>query len=148
MHRGWCRADRLQASTRSGVPWRWFLPLGQLTPTRWCICSGHLAGRYGIIGAVHSLSLCLCLGLELVRDRERERDRDRDRERERDTLEPATEETSELCDRILDLGVTVQPTGDRLNILKIKPPPCIDVDAAGSSADMLDRALGRLGHAR
>ncbi|MEU0602012.1 aminotransferase [Streptomyces sp. NPDC006393] len=91
-----------------------------------------LADRYGIIGAVHGTGLYL--GLELVRDRT--------------TLEPATEETAELCDRMLDLGVIVQPTGDHLNILKIKPPLCIDSTAADFFADMLDLALAQLGHGR
>lgn len=91
-----------------------------------------LADRYGIIGAVHGSGLYL--GLELVRDRT--------------DLEPATEETAELCDRMLDLGVIVQPTGDHLNILKIKPPLCIDTTAADFFADMLDLALAQLGHAR
>jgi 4-aminobutyrate aminotransferase-like enzyme/Ser/Thr protein kinase RdoA (MazF antagonist) len=94
-----------------------------------------LADRHDIIGAVHGSGLYL--GLELVRDRER--------------LEPATEETAELCDRMLDLGVVVQPTGDHLNILKIKPPLCLDTAAADFFADMLDVALTqltRLGHSR
>ncbi|WP_405669940.1 aminotransferase [Streptomyces sp. NBC_01530] len=91
-----------------------------------------LADRYGIIGAVHGSGLYL--GVELVRDRA--------------SLEPATEETAELCDRMLDLGVIVQPTGDHLNILKIKPPLCIDATAAGFFADMLDLALTQLGHSR
>ncbi|MFJ8787890.1 aminotransferase [Streptomyces sp. NPDC102462] len=91
-----------------------------------------LADRYGIIGAVHGSGLYL--GLELVRDRA--------------GLEPATEETAELCDRMLDLGVVVQPTGDHLNILKIKPPLCIDDAAVDFFADMLDRALAQLGHSR
>ncbi|MFJ9930076.1 aminotransferase [Streptomyces misionensis] len=89
-----------------------------------------LAERYGIVGAVHGSGLYL--GLELVRDRT--------------TLEPATEETAELCDRMLELGVIVQPTGDHLNILKIKPPLCIDSAAADFFADMLDLALAQLGH--
>ena len=48
-----------------------------------------------------------------------------------------------LCDRMLDLGVIVQPTGDHLNIRKIKPPLCIDTTAADFFADMLDLALTR-----
>ncbi|MEV7155404.1 aminotransferase [Streptomyces misionensis] len=91
-----------------------------------------LADRYGIVGAVHGSGLYL--GLELVRDRT--------------TLEPATEETAELCDRMLNLGVVVQPTGDHLNILKIKPPLCIDSTAADFFADTLDLALTQLGHGR
>ncbi|MEV5646222.1 aminotransferase [Streptomyces flaveolus] len=89
-----------------------------------------LAGRHSLIGAVHGSGLYL--GLELVRDHA--------------TLEPATEETAELCDRMLDLGVIVQPTGDHLNILKIKPPLCIDATAADFFADTLDQALTQLGH--
>ncbi|MGW2512330.1 aminotransferase [Streptomyces scopuliridis] len=91
-----------------------------------------LADHYDIIGAVHGSGLYL--GLELVRDHA--------------TLEPATEETAELCDRMLDLGVVVQPTGDHLNILKIKPPMCIDAAAADFFTDILDRALTQLGHRR
>ncbi|MGW2976595.1 aminotransferase [Streptomyces humidus] len=91
-----------------------------------------LADRHGIIGAVHGSGLYL--GLELVRDRA--------------GLEPATEETAELCDRMLDLGVIVQPTGDHLNILKIKPPLCIDATAVDFFADMIDLALTQLGHSR
>ncbi|MFI8503392.1 aminotransferase [Streptomyces sp. NPDC085524] len=88
-----------------------------------------LAGHHPLIGAVHGSGLYL--GLELVRDRT--------------TLEPATEETAELCDRMLDLGVIVQPTGDHLNILKIKPPLCIDPAAADFFTHALDRALTELG---
>ncbi|MFF4476609.1 aminotransferase [Streptomyces sp. CY1] len=91
-----------------------------------------LAGHHDIIGAVHGSGLYL--GLELIRDHA--------------TLEPATEETAELCDRMLDLGVIVQPTGDHLNILKIKPPLCIDAAAADFFTDMLERALTQLGHRR
>ncbi|WP_338693478.1 aminotransferase [Streptomyces sp. Q6] len=90
-----------------------------------------LADRHRVVGAVHGSGLYL--GLELVRDRA--------------TLEPATEETAELCDLMLDLGVVVQPTGDHLNILKIKPPLCIDTVAADFFADTLDLALTQLGHA-
>ncbi|MEU6865700.1 aminotransferase [Streptomyces sp. NPDC046876] len=89
-----------------------------------------LAAHHPIIGAVHGSGLYL--GLELVRDRT--------------TLEPATEETAELCDRMLDLGVIVQPTGDHLNILKIKPPLCIDEPAVDFFTHTLDQALAELGH--
>ncbi|MFI1352701.1 aminotransferase [Streptomyces sp. NPDC020898] len=89
-----------------------------------------LAHRHHIIGAVHGSGLYL--GVELVRDRA--------------TLEPATEETAEICDRMLELGVVVQPTGDHLNILKIKPPLCIDSTAVDFFTGTLDRALTELGH--
>jgi len=89
-----------------------------------------LTEHHPIIGAVHGTGLYL--GLELVRDHH--------------TLAPATEETAELCERMLDLGVIIQPTGDHLNILKIKPPLCIDPAGADFFAETLDRALTELGH--
>jgi 4-aminobutyrate aminotransferase-like enzyme len=58
-----------------------------------------------------------------------------------ETLEPAAEETSAICDRMLELGVIIQPTGDHMNILKTKPPLCIDVEAADFYVDTLDRVL-------
>ena len=69
----------------------------------------------------------LYLGVEMVRDL--------------DTLEPAVEETAAICDRMLDLGVVIQPTGDHMNILKTKPPLCIDIEAADFYVDALDRVL-------
>jgi 4-aminobutyrate aminotransferase-like enzyme/Ser/Thr protein kinase RdoA (MazF antagonist) len=89
-----------------------------------------LGERHPLVGAVHGSGLYL--GLELVRDRE--------------TLEPATEETAELCDRMLGLGVVVQPTGDHLNVLKIKPPLCIDAKAVDFFTATLDRALSESGY--
>ena len=84
-----------------------------------------LADRHPIVGTVHGMGLYL--GVELVRDRE--------------TLTPATEETAAICDRMLDLGVVIQPTGDHQNILKTKPPLCIDVAGADFYVDSLDRVL-------
>ncbi|RDH78230.1 aminotransferase [Mycolicibacterium moriokaense] len=84
-----------------------------------------LQERHPIIGTVHGIGLYL--GVEMVRDR--------------DTLEPAVEETAAICDRMLELGVVIQPTGDRMNILKTKPPLCIDIEAADFYVDALDRVL-------
>ena len=84
-----------------------------------------LAVRHSLIGAVHGSGLYL--GVEFVRDRER--------------LEPATEETAAICDRMLELGVIIQPTSDRMCVLKIKPPLCLDVAGADLFADALDRVL-------
>ncbi|MDT5064863.1 MAG: hypothetical protein QOK02_1018, partial [Mycobacterium sp.] len=93
---------------------------------------GHLKARllalrdkHPIIGTVHGIGLYL--GVEMIRDR--------------DTLAPATEETAAICDRMLELGVVIQPTGDHQNILKTKPPLCIDVDGADFYVDALDRVL-------
>lgn len=84
-----------------------------------------LGERHPIIGTVHGMGLYL--GVEMVRDRE--------------TLTPATEETAAICDRMLDLGVVIQPTGDHQNILKTKPPLCIDIAGADFYVDTLDRVL-------
>ncbi|PQD99223.1 4-aminobutyrate aminotransferase [Mycobacterium sp. EPG1] len=84
-----------------------------------------LRDRHPLIGTVHGVGLYL--GVEMVRDPE--------------TLEPAPEETSAICDRMLELGVVIQPTGDHQNILKTKPPLCIDIEAADFYVDTLDRVL-------
>lgn len=85
----------------------------------------ELGERHPLVGTVHGIGLYL--GLEFVRDRE--------------TLEPATEETAAICDRLLELGVIMQPTGDHLNVLKIKPPMCVTADSADYFVDALDRVL-------
>ncbi|WP_101952518.1 aminotransferase [Mycobacterium sp. 3519A] len=84
-----------------------------------------LQDKHAIIGTVHGIGLYL--GVEMVRDRS--------------TLEPAVQETSAICDRMLELGVIIQPTGDHQNILKTKPPLCIDVEGADFYVDTLDRVL-------
>ncbi|MEU8635338.1 aminotransferase [Amycolatopsis sp. NPDC048633] len=84
-----------------------------------------LAGRHPIIGAVHGMGLYL--GVELVRDRE--------------TLEPAAAETAAICERLRELGVIMQPTSDRLCVLKVKPPLGIGLAEADFFADALDRVL-------
>jgi 4-aminobutyrate aminotransferase-like enzyme len=80
-----------------------------------------------MIGAVHGRGLYL--GVELVRDRA--------------TLEPAREETAAICDRLRELGVIVQPTGDRQNVLKVKPPLCFTTESADFFISCLDDVLTR-----
>ena len=84
-----------------------------------------LRERFPIIGAVHGLGLYL--GVELVRDH--------------DTLEPATAECYAICDRLRELGVVVQPTGERANVLKIKPPMCLTPEAADFVVAQLEHTL-------
>jgi 4-aminobutyrate aminotransferase-like enzyme/Ser/Thr protein kinase RdoA (MazF antagonist) len=84
-----------------------------------------LRDKHPIVGTVHGMGLYL--GVEMVRDR--------------DTLEPAPEETAAICDRMLELGVVIQPTGERQNILKTKPPLCLDVAGADFYVATLDRVL-------
>ncbi|MEO8106950.1 MAG: aminotransferase [Actinomycetes bacterium] len=86
-----------------------------------------LADDFPIIGTVHGLGLYR--GIELVRDR--------------DTLEPATDEALAISERMRELGVIVQPTSDFMNVLKIKPPLCIDREAADAFVDALEAALRR-----
>ena len=56
---------------------------------------------------------------------------------DKESRTPATEATDALCERLLGLGVIMAATGDHMNVLKIKPPLCID--AAG--VDFLLEAL-------
>ena len=85
----------------------------------------ELATRHPLIGTVHGSGLYM--GVELVRDRT--------------TLEPAVSETAGICERMRELGVIVQPTGDRQNVLKMKPPMVITRESADFFVDMLDRVL-------
>jgi 4-aminobutyrate aminotransferase-like enzyme len=84
-----------------------------------------LRQQYPLIGAVHGMGLYM--GLEFVRDHV--------------SLEPATEETMALCDRLRELGIIMQPTGDHLNIFKIKPPLCLSQSSADYFADTLAAVL-------
>jgi 4-aminobutyrate aminotransferase-like enzyme/Ser/Thr protein kinase RdoA (MazF antagonist) len=84
-----------------------------------------LSERYPLIGTVHGSGLYM--GVELVRDRA--------------TLEPAVTETAAICERMRELGVIVQPTGDRQNVLKMKPPMCITRESADFFLDMFEMVL-------
>ncbi|MGV8896022.1 MAG: aminotransferase [Rhodoglobus sp.] len=85
----------------------------------------ELGTRHRIVGAVHGTGLYL--GLELVRNRE--------------TLEPATEETLAICERLRQRGIIMQPTSDRQCVLKIKPPLCFAPESADFFVDVLDEVL-------
>jgi 4-aminobutyrate aminotransferase-like enzyme len=78
-----------------------------------------------LVAAVHGMGLYM--GVELVRDRE--------------TLEPAAAEALAISERMLELGVIVQPTGDGNNVLKVKPPLCITAASADLVAEALEIAL-------
>lgn len=80
-----------------------------------------LVARHPMAGAVHGRGLYL--GLEVVTDRE--------------SATPATAATDALCERLLGLGVIMAATGDDMNVLKIKPPLCID----SAGVDFLLEAL-------
>jgi 4-aminobutyrate aminotransferase-like enzyme/Ser/Thr protein kinase RdoA (MazF antagonist) len=84
-----------------------------------------LAARHPLIGAVHGMGLYA--GVELVLSRA--------------GREPATGAANAICERLRERGIVVQPTGDRLNILKIKPPLCITDESADFFVDQLDVVL-------
>ncbi|TAM66613.1 MAG: aminotransferase [Microbacteriaceae bacterium] len=85
----------------------------------------HPHGPSVFVGAVHGLGLYL--GVELVRDPV--------------TREPAAAETAAICERLLELGVIMQATSERQNVLKIKPPLCLSLAGADFFADALERVL-------
>ncbi len=87
-----------------------------------------LADKHPLVGAVHGMGFYL--GVELVRDRQ--------------TLEPASEETAYLCERLRELGIFMQPTGDYLNILKIKPPMCTTAQSVDFFVDSVSKVLREL----
>lgn len=84
-----------------------------------------LARQHDIVGPVHGSGLYL--GVELVRDRE--------------TMEPARPEAVAICERLRELGVVVQTTSERSNVLKIKPPLCFTAESADFVVASLDRVL-------
>lgn len=87
-----------------------------------------LIDEHPLVGAAHGSGFYL--GLELVRNRQ--------------TLEPATEETTYLCDRLRELGIFMQPTGDYLNILKIKPPMVTTRRSVDFFVDNVSKVLSEL----
>jgi 4-aminobutyrate aminotransferase-like enzyme/Ser/Thr protein kinase RdoA (MazF antagonist) len=84
-----------------------------------------MAERHPVIGAVHGIGLYA--SVELVTSRE--------------TREPATEVAEAICERMRELGIVVQPTGDHLNMLKIKPPLCITRESADFFVEQLELVL-------
>ncbi|HEY0290313.1 MAG TPA: aminotransferase, partial [Pseudomonas sp.] len=87
-----------------------------------------LIDKHPLVGAVHGMGFYL--GVELIRNRQ--------------TLEPATEETTYLCDRLRELGIFMQPTGDYLNILKIKPPMVTTQRSVDFFVDTVSKVLNEL----
>ncbi len=88
----------------------------------------ELAAKHPVIGHVHGTGLFL--GVELIK--------------QGTANEPAVEETLLACEALLDLGIITQPTSERRNVLKIKPPLCLDRTSANFVVKMLDRALDEL----
>jgi 4-aminobutyrate aminotransferase-like enzyme/Ser/Thr protein kinase RdoA (MazF antagonist) len=89
----------------------------------------ELIGAHEAIGAVHGRGLYQ--GIDLVADR--------------DTREPAPAHARWVCERLRELGIVDQPTGDHGNVLKIKPPLCLTEADAARYVTVLDRVLTELG---
>lgn len=87
-----------------------------------------LQENHALIGTIHGVGLYL--GVELVRDR--------------DTREPATSETAEICERLLERGIIMQPTSERQNVLKVKPPMTLTREDADTFVNALDYVLATL----
>ncbi len=87
-----------------------------------------LAERHACVGTVHGVGLYL--GLELVADRH--------------ARTPDAALTRDLCERLRQLGVIMQPTGDHGNVLKIKPPLVVTAEDVDFFVAMVDRALSEL----
>lgn len=85
----------------------------------------ELATRHPVIGHVHGTGLFL--GVELIKQGTEH--------------EPAVEETLLVCEQLLGLGIITQPTSERRNVLKIKPPLCLTRESADFVVDALDRVL-------
>jgi 4-aminobutyrate aminotransferase-like enzyme/Ser/Thr protein kinase RdoA (MazF antagonist) len=70
----------------------------------------RLKDEFDIIGDVRGVGLFL--GFELVKNR--------------DTLEPAAEQASYLVNRMREMGILMSTDGPLHNVIKIKPPMCIE----------------------
>ncbi|MEU1848613.1 aminotransferase [Streptomyces sp. NPDC019990] len=62
--------------------------------------------------------------------------------------EPAPAAATQICERMLELGVVIQPTGVELNVLKIKPPLCFDNAAADHFLAQFTRVLDERARSR
>lgn len=88
----------------------------------------ELAESHPLIGAMHGRGLYQ--GIDLVLDRE--------------TRAPARYEALAISERLRSLGVIMQPTGDAFNVLKVKPPMCLDQTSVDYFVDALHAVLSEL----
>jgi len=87
-----------------------------------------LKEKHVLIGDVRGLGLFL--GIEFVRDRE--------------NLEPAAEEASYIIERMKDCGILLSTDGPLHNVIKIKPPICLNEDDANFLVRTLDEVLNEI----
>ena len=93
--------------------------------TRFRNALAELAERHDMVGDVRGLGLFI--GVELVRDRV--------------SLQPATEEASEVVNQMRERGVLLSTDGPFDNVIKIKPPMVITHEDAGRVVEELDAVL-------
>lgn len=84
-----------------------------------------LMDTHRLIGEVRGLGLML--GVELVKDRK--------------TKEPATAETAELMERAKNRGLLIGKGGLYGNVLRLKPPMCLNLGDADFIVDTIDNVL-------
>jgi 4-aminobutyrate aminotransferase-like enzyme len=84
-----------------------------------------LVGRAPLVGDVRGAGLFV--GVELVRDRE--------------TLEPATQEASDIVNRLREEGILIGTDGPYHNVLKIRPPMPFTIEDADVLASSLDALI-------
>ena len=84
-----------------------------------------LKDSHEIIGDVRGRGLFL--GFEMVRDRK--------------TLDPASEEATEIVDSMRGMGVLMSTDGPLHNVIKIKPPMVLNEEDVDDTLSKLDRAL-------
>lgn len=87
-----------------------------------------LMEKHQIIGDVRGKGLMI--GVELVRDRRGK--------------EPASSETLELLERAREYGLLLAKGGLFGNVLRIKPPMCINMDDANFALDVIERLLSSI----
>ena len=85
----------------------------------------RLSRAHPLIGDVRGLGLML--GVELVRDRA--------------SKTPAKQETLDVLEAAREMGVLIGKGGLDGNVLRVKPPMCINADDVDYALDVLDRAL-------
>ena len=88
----------------------------------------RLMAGHSLIGDVRGMGLML--GMELVRDRS--------------SKEPAKAETLEILERAREMGVLFGKGGIDGNVLRIKPPMCINAEDADFAVDVLDQAFASI----
>ncbi len=93
--------------------------------TRFRAGLAELADRHELIGDVRGLGLFI--GVELVRDRK--------------SLEPATEEASDVINQMRERGVLLSTDGPLENVIKIKPPLVFSHEDAARVIGELDAVL-------